>query len=262
MWINYSCKCQDLETFVAPIVDNKGAPLVAIVNTTNISSHIVRSIEMPLREIINSTIECRINEKLKEDIVSSKVLGNVNNKFDALQQKMDEYIGDNGNQLTEVNREIATLRKDMEKLKNLAKTVNDMNSRVALSACAVGHTIRPRSTIKFSSIKTIEGITNRHLTTFKSSGVFVCEVPGLYHISVVLMSTTNNVHFKIFKNNIELMNGYINNYYTEHGNYHQSNAAIVVTELQKGDNIDIKPNNKNMNVFGFNYSCLTIVKMK
>ncbi|VDH98583.1 Hypothetical predicted protein [Mytilus galloprovincialis] len=120
---------QDLETFVAPIVDNNGAPMVAIVNSTHISSHIVRSIEMPLREIINATIEFKFDGKLKEDIVSSKVLGKVNNKFDALQQKMDEHIGDNRNQLTEVNQDIATLRKAMEELTNLAKTVNDMNSR-------------------------------------------------------------------------------------------------------------------------------------
>ncbi|CAC5401332.1 unnamed protein product [Mytilus coruscus] len=98
---------KDLETFVAPIVDNKGAPLVAIVNTTNISSHIVRSIEMPLREIINSTVERQINEKLKEDILSSKVLGKVNNKLDSLQQKIDEHMdGDNRNQMTEVNQYI------------------------------------------------------------------------------------------------------------------------------------------------------------
>ncbi|XP_063399415.1 uncharacterized protein LOC134684054 [Mytilus trossulus] len=112
------------------------APLMAIVDTTNISSHIVRSIEKPLRQMINATIECKVNEKLKEDIVSSKILGKVN-KFDALQQKMDEHIGDNRNQMTEVNQDIATLRKEMEeritreildKVNKLTRAISNVNT--------------------------------------------------------------------------------------------------------------------------------------
>ncbi|CAC5401335.1 unnamed protein product [Mytilus coruscus] len=75
----------------------------------------------------------------------------------------------------------------VSKLEDLKATVNDMNLRVALSACAAYHTISPPTTIKFQNIITSKGITNQHLTSFKSSGVFVCEVPGLYHISVVIM---------------------------------------------------------------------------
>lgn len=63
IYIISSSKCQDLDKFVAPVLDNKGAPIVAIVDTTNISAHIVRPIEMPLRKIINSTIKCKINEE-------------------------------------------------------------------------------------------------------------------------------------------------------------------------------------------------------
>ncbi|XP_071123705.1 uncharacterized protein PF3D7_1120000-like [Mytilus edulis] len=386
--MNYSCKCQDLEKFVAPILNQQMAPLIAIVDTTNISSHIVRSIEKPLRDMINATIECKVNEKLKEDIVSSKILGNVSNKFDSLQQKMDEHMGDKRKQLTEVNQDIATLRKEMEErikqdivslrketeekitreirdnlkiltrnlstekkdldekvktltnhvdnmqsylkativsvdsnvsnvagqlknhlsslemirsnlqeltvntstiqtaignikttadinngrlsaqvsnLENLKATVNDINLRVALSACvSPGYTAVTSSAIKFQNIITSKGITNQHLTSFNSSGVFVCKVPGLYHISVVIMSYTQDAQFKISKHDIELMRGYTNNYYTENGRYTywQSNAAIVVTELQKGDRIDIKPSYKEMYLYGNNYSCLTIVKVK
>lgn len=76
IYIICSSKCQDLEKCVAPILDNKGAPIVAIVDTTNISAHIVRSIEIPLRKIINYTIKCKINEELetvKQDIVSLRI---------------------------------------------------------------------------------------------------------------------------------------------------------------------------------------------
>lgn len=136
IYLIYSCKCQDLEKYVAPILDNRGAPLVAIVDTSNISSHIVRSIEMPLREIINSTVECKINEKLKEGIVSSQVLRNVNDHLDTLQQNIDKHIGDNRDKFIDVKQDIASLRIDTEasisheilkQKKNFTKLVNALN---------------------------------------------------------------------------------------------------------------------------------------
>ncbi|XP_071122053.1 uncharacterized protein R10E11.5-like [Mytilus edulis] len=145
----YSSKCQDLYKFVAPILDNRGAPLVAIVDTSNISIHIVRSIEIPLREIINTTIQCKINEELetlKQDIDTlwidtketflheleerknfTKIVHTVKVDLDEkvqnssktvdlmkleFQQKIDEHIGDNRDQFADVNQNIATLQKN------------------------------------------------------------------------------------------------------------------------------------------------------
>ncbi|VDI60908.1 Hypothetical predicted protein [Mytilus galloprovincialis] len=110
----YSCKCQDLEKFVAPILDNQKAPLVAIVDTTNISAHIVRSIEIPLRNIINTTISCKLNEELKKDIVSGQVLSDVKVQLETLLQKIDKHIVENGIQITDVKQDIASLQMDTE----------------------------------------------------------------------------------------------------------------------------------------------------
>ncbi|CAC5411494.1 C1QL [Mytilus coruscus] len=160
-----SCKCQDLEKFVAPVLDNRGAPLVAIVDTTNISSHIVRSIEMPLREIINSTIECKINEELKtvkqdiatlrmdtEEIFSHEILErkNFTNIVDTVKADLDEEVKNfkkhvdlmkSGLQQTidehtEVKQDIVTLQKEiketitneiLKQVMNLTKIVNTVN---------------------------------------------------------------------------------------------------------------------------------------
>ncbi|CAC5401327.1 COL8A [Mytilus coruscus] len=223
---------------------------------------------MPLREIINTTVECKLDEKLKEDIVSSQVFGNVNNKFDSLQNQMNEF-----------KQDFATLRKEMEELKKLTNTVSienkdiaekleglnaNVNSRVALSACGASYTsISPKTTVTFSNIITSEGITNQYLTSFKSSGVFVCEVPGLYHISVVIMSPANGAYLKIYKNNNKLIRLYIDSYYDDgHRQEYHSNAAIVVTELQKDDTIDIKPGGNKDIYIHHTYSCLTILKVK
>lgn len=104
------------------------------------------------------------------------------------------------------------------------------------------------------------GISNQHLTSYKSSGIFVSEVSGLYHISVVIMAYTSGARVVITRNNRELIKGHINSYYRDGARFRgrlQSNAAIVVTELQKGDRIDIKPL-YDMNINGNNISCLTI----
>ncbi|XP_063448277.1 uncharacterized protein LOC134727815 [Mytilus trossulus] len=136
----YSCKCQYLEKFVAPILNNQNAPLVAIVDTTNISAHIVRSIERPLMDIINTTISCKINEELKKDIVSGQVLSDVNSQLETLQHKIDKHIGDNQVKLTDVKQDIVSLRIDteetisherdaiLEQKKDMAKLVDNLKT--------------------------------------------------------------------------------------------------------------------------------------
>ncbi|XP_063400218.1 myosin heavy chain, striated muscle-like [Mytilus trossulus] len=168
-----------------------------------------------------------------------------------------------GNIKTSAEIDNGRLSVQVSKLEDLKATVNDMNLRVALSACvSPSYTAVKSTVIKFQKIITSQGITYQHLTSFKSSGVFVCEVPGLYYISVVIISKTHDAQFIISKNDIELMRGYINDYNTGKGVYWQSSAAIMVTELQKADRIDIKPSDKDMMIAGYNYSCLTIVKVK
>ncbi|CAC5401328.1 unnamed protein product [Mytilus coruscus] len=86
------------------------APLMAIVDTSNISSHIVRSIEMPLREIINSTVECRISEMLKEDSIERLLHPSVLD-IATLRMEMEERI----------------VREILDKLKNFTKVFSTEN---------------------------------------------------------------------------------------------------------------------------------------
>lgn len=102
-------------------------------DTSKISSHIIQSIEMPLRKIINSTIKCKINEELKEDIVSGKVLKDVKGQLETLQRKIDDLNGDHRNRFTELKQDIVILREDiggtltreiLEQSKNLTNLVD------------------------------------------------------------------------------------------------------------------------------------------
>ncbi|CAG2247787.1 unnamed protein product [Mytilus edulis] len=202
-------------------------------------------------------------EKLKNHLSSLKMIRSNLQELTVNTSTIQTAIG---NIKTSADINNGRLSVQASKLEDLKAAVNDMNLRVALSACvSPSYTAVKSSVIKFRNIITSKGITYQHLASFRSSGVFVCEVPGLYHISVVFMSYTHNAHFKIYKTDIELMTGYNNNYYTGNGIRWQSSAAIGVTELQKGDRIDIKPSYKSMYIYGDtgdNYSCLTIVRVK
>ncbi|VDI71802.1 Hypothetical predicted protein [Mytilus galloprovincialis] len=116
-------------------MDNQNAPLVAIVDTTNISAHIVRSIEIPLREIINSTTQCKIKEELEKYAVSSQ--RDVNGQLETLQHNIDKHMEDLRDQFTVVKQDIVSLRKDtgdiildeiIEQKKDLIKLVNTLKS--------------------------------------------------------------------------------------------------------------------------------------
>lgn len=123
------------------------------------------------------------------------------------------------------------------------------------------YTLTSPSTIKFPNIKTSEGITVQRLTSFELNGEFVCDVPGLYHIYVEIQSYDKYGFVKISKNNIELMLSYRYTYITGVLKFTYSNAAFVLTKLQEGDTIDIKPGEKIMHINGQNYSHITIVKV-
>ncbi|XP_063400178.1 uncharacterized protein LOC134684798 [Mytilus trossulus] len=205
---------------------------------------------MPLREIINATIDSKFDDKLKEDIV--------NNQFDALKQKMDEYIGDNRNQLTEVNQDIATLRKEMEAVKNLAEKLKGLiateNSRVALTACLLGANFHTKAgkPIKFTNIKTSIGMTD--LSAYKSTGTFICTVAGLYHVSAVMVSATNNAAIRIYKNNEVI----ITTYYGKTDGYPETSTSVFVKMLDVGDEITV---GTASNQYIYEHSCFTIVKL-
>ncbi|CAC5401337.1 unnamed protein product [Mytilus coruscus] len=151
------------------------------------------------------------------------------------------------------------------RLYNVEKRQNDslasVKQPVGLSACVLSlSSLRQRTTIKYQKIKTSEGITHQHLNSFKSSGEFVCEIPGLYHISVVTLSTTHRASVVIYQNNEELMRGHINDYYDGNGVKYDIGTGIAVTKLKKDETISIKTGHLDMEIAADD-SCLTIVKV-
>ncbi|XP_063400217.1 uncharacterized protein LOC134684837 [Mytilus trossulus] len=151
------------------------------------------------------------------------------------------------------------------RLYNVEKRQTDslvsVKQSVGLFACVSSlSSLSQRTTIKYQKIKTSEGITNQYLTSFESSGVFVCEVPGLYHISVVTLSPTHRASVVIYLNNEQLLRGHINDYNSGNGVMYDIGVGIVVTKLKKNETISIKTGHMDMDIAADD-SCLTIVKV-
>ncbi|VDI75930.1 Hypothetical predicted protein [Mytilus galloprovincialis] len=105
--------------------------------------------------------------------------------------------------------------------------------KVALTACATAASTVPGGTVvHFPNIKTNIGITN--LSAYRSTGKFVCTVAGLYHVSAVMMSNTNDENYYIYKNSYRMIRAY-------YGKVHSyvTRTSVFVTMLDVGDEITV-----------------------
>lgn len=135
---------------------------------------------------------------------------------------------------------------------NISSLKAHQDERVAFTACGGGGSIPVGTAIQFNSIRSSYGISN--LASLKSTGIFTCEIQGLYLISAVIMSSTSDIYINIYKNNKPVIEAYIN--YSDIS----SSPAVLVTDLQVGDTIKIIPSNRIMSVYS-QPSCVTIVKV-
>ena len=77
--IAFICAChgQPIEQFAVPLIDNQQAPLTAMIDTSKITTHITQSLKVPIVNIINTTVEVKVNEtviSLSTDINEIKTI--------------------------------------------------------------------------------------------------------------------------------------------------------------------------------------------
>ncbi|CAG2253568.1 unnamed protein product [Mytilus edulis] len=125
-----------------------------------------------------------------------------------MHSKMNQYRNEMSNKINELQRNI--------------------NNKVSLTACVEHQTMfSSDETIKFTDIRTT--INNANISSFQSTGLYVCTVSYLYLISVVLMSKTGAHEINILKNNNKIVSGWMDDYYTSSANTYWSSAAAVTT---------------------------------
>lgn len=129
---------------------------------------------------------------------------------------------------------------------------------MALTACVSPQThFAAAETIKFKDIRT--SIGNPNVSSFRSTGLYVCTVSDLYHISVVLMMPSKSHRFHIIKNKNKLVSGWVDQA-SSSTNYWRSHAVVTATWLQVGDTVKVTSDN-TVDIGTGLASCLTIVRI-
>lgn len=123
---------------------------------------------------------------------------------------------------------------------------------VAVTACVSLTQTFSGGIVKFPTVYLNEGI--KDIATFKTSGKFVCEFPGLYYISSHLRTTTRNRAFYVKKNGV-----HISYSATDDENHYSTNPISAVVELQLNDKLYVQAPSVNVDAV---YSCLSILKIK
>jgi hypothetical protein len=117
---------------------------------------------------------------------------------------------------------------------------------VALTTCK-GAGDDKNSVIQFTDIKTANGVHNTDL--IRNSGIFTCEHPGLYLISVYIQSyQLQNVYY-VLKNNNTIAEGYSS----------LTTSVTVIQQLTVNDTISVTG---KLYVYCRNKSCLNILQIQ
>lgn len=125
---------------------------------------------------------------------------------------------------------------------------------VAITSCIQSdHTLSTGEAILFNVVKTQVGIDN--LSTFTSTGKFTCTKPGLYLVSIWVLTPgqSKRGHVNILRNNKVLAPAFI--YNTAH---YDTGTATAVVELHLGDKVWVRYDNGAVDSYG---TCMTIVKL-
>ena len=106
--------------------------------------------------------------------------------------------------------------------------------------------------IQFTDVKISNGIHNTD--SIKTSGIFTCETPGLYLISVYLTTNARDGHYGVYKNTVQIAVCY-----STLTDFYATTSVTVIEHLSVNDTISVTG---DMTVFYGPYSCLTILQIK
>ena len=106
--------------------------------------------------------------------------------------------------------------------------------------------------IQFTDVKISNGIHNTD--SIKTSGIFTCENPGLYLISVYIVTNAKQGSYYVHKNTVTIADGFSS--LTDH---YETTSVSVIEHLTVNDRISVTG---DMYVYSNYESCLTILQIK
>jgi hypothetical protein len=116
----------------------------------------------------------------------------------------------------------------------------------------VGSVVDVSGVIEFTDVKISDGIHNTD--SISNSGIFTCENPGLYLISVYITTDAKYSYYKVYKNNVRIAAGC-----SSLAGFFETTSVTVIEHLTVNDTISVTG---DMSVIYDCYSCLTILQIK
>ncbi|CAC5401740.1 unnamed protein product [Mytilus coruscus] len=146
-----------------------------------------------------------------------------------------------------------------QQISNLTKKLgeNQMNTadsmRVSVTMCLQGyHTVPENKSLQFSDVRAIPGIAEK-------DGVYVFNYPGLYLITVTIVSDSYDAQFMLFKNSDLKMKGLVSKHPQQQSNssdLEHGVTIVVALQIDRDDSLRIvAEKTMTMSPYG---TCLTI----
>ncbi|XP_071135033.1 uncharacterized protein [Mytilus edulis] len=249
------------DTFLSKLVKMDKA-----VNETDTFVESVRDIQLQEQSRINDLYHESVDHFKNRSQNESEMYGQqINSMLESMSSKIDEVgIAEKriGNSMELMQH---TLQQDQGRfnqsfehfLENTKiqskKTINELfakQQKVAVTACTSSGQTFPDGVVRFANVKFHVGIDN--LDTFKSSGIFVCEIPGLYYISAHIYTTTKGGAFYVTKNSFHIANSA-----SDSNDVYSTNPISAVVELELKDTLYVNAGH----FIRATYSCLSIMKV-
>ncbi|VDI63419.1 Hypothetical predicted protein [Mytilus galloprovincialis] len=151
----------------------------------------------------------------------------------------------------------ASLR-DNQTFIQLQRQIDTSTEQVSMTAHpSIGST--KYGIIKFDNVKFSIGINN--LSTYKSTGKFICEKDGLYLISVSIFSFTNDASYQIYLNGKEISQTKIGYSASSSSRMDDTGTVVLAQQLHPNDSVWVNYPS-SFYIFGGTWSTLMIVKIK
>lgn len=180
---------------------------------------------------------------IKEEL-NNTIIHNINDVFNACETrtgKLYQAIEKQKQHFETQNKTLVSLQKENEKV----ALMGCVNTTTSYSADQV---------IKFPEI--LQSLSMNGLSSFRLTGKFACEIPGIYFITAVIASNTNFHPFAIMKNSAKIMQSW----QLGKPEHYASFTGTAIVELRVNDEIWINPNLDSIRIYDQRSSCLTIFK--
>ncbi|OPL21259.1 hypothetical protein AM593_10281, partial [Mytilus galloprovincialis] len=154
------------------------------------------------------------------------------------------------------------LKRTIDGLESEIKTLKaKLDTRAFLTAWVPdSKTMSKNGVIPFTIIKAMHGV--RNVSTMTSRGVFTCEKTGYYFVSFFVTSKSPLILAPVtlailYKNKYDILARATK----RGGDDYETNAAMTITQLNKGDSLSVRARFDGMNVYNTYDSVFTILQI-